>query len=224
MAQALDLEEQEQLAEVKAFWRQWGNLITGVLTALMLTYAGWNFYQYWQRQQAVEAAALQDEVEVALAGSDPARIDRVWADMQARYARTLVAQQAALAVARRNAELGRRDAATGVLNWVIASGADSGYQALARLRLAGLQLDAGQPDAAIQTLDASVAAAYLALYADRRGDALAAKGDSAGARAQYQAAYLALNSGDALRAVVEVKLNALGVDAKTLGAAAAPRT
>ena len=35
----LDLEEQEQLDQLKAFWQKYRNLITGVLTAALFAYA-----------------------------------------------------------------------------------------------------------------------------------------------------------------------------------------
>ena len=38
MATHLDLEEQEQLDQLKAFWNQYGNLISGVLIVLAGAY------------------------------------------------------------------------------------------------------------------------------------------------------------------------------------------
>lgn len=220
MARALDLEEQEQLAELKAFWKQYGNLITWILTAVLLAYAGWNFYQYWQRKQAAEAATLFDAVEMAVAGNDVAKIERVRADMQSRYARTALAQQASLLSAKRLFELGQTDAARAALDWVVAQAQDPGYVALARLRLAGLAYQAKAWDEALKQLSGDVPAAYTALYADRRGDVLWAKGDTAGARAQYRAAIQAASDSAGLRTLVGYKLSALGGDAAAPTAAA----
>ena len=63
MASHLDLEEQEQLDELKHFWKKYGNVITWLLIVVMGSYAGWNGYQYWQSQQSVKASALFDELE-----------------------------------------------------------------------------------------------------------------------------------------------------------------
>ena len=65
MANNFDLEEQEQLAELKHFWDTWGNLITWVLIVVFGAIAGWNGWNYWQRTQAAQAAALFDEVDRA---------------------------------------------------------------------------------------------------------------------------------------------------------------
>ena len=65
MAKQLDLEEQEQLAEIKHFWNEYGNLITWALIVVFGSIAAWNGWQYWQRTQAAQAAAMYDEVERA---------------------------------------------------------------------------------------------------------------------------------------------------------------
>jgi predicted negative regulator of RcsB-dependent stress response len=52
MAKHLDLEEQEQLDQIKHFWDQYGNLITWVLIAAFGSLAAWNGWNYWQRDQA----------------------------------------------------------------------------------------------------------------------------------------------------------------------------
>ena len=47
MANQLDLEEQEQLDQLKHYWSQYGNTITWALILVLGLFAGWNFYQYW---------------------------------------------------------------------------------------------------------------------------------------------------------------------------------
>ena len=69
MAKHLDLEEQEQLDQIKHFWDQYGNLITWVLIAAFGSLAAWNGWNYWQRDRATKASALYEEIErAALAG------------------------------------------------------------------------------------------------------------------------------------------------------------
>ena len=75
MAKALDLDEQEQLDQIKHFWKTWGNLISWVLIAVLGGYAAWNGYQYWQRQQSSKASALFDEVEKSAQSGDVAKLD-----------------------------------------------------------------------------------------------------------------------------------------------------
>ena len=60
MANHLDLEEQEQLDQLKHFWKQYGNPITWGLIVVLAAFTGWNVYQYWQRNQASQASAMYD--------------------------------------------------------------------------------------------------------------------------------------------------------------------
>ena len=212
MANHLDLEEQEQLAELKHFWKRYGNIISWVLIVVFGAVASWNGYQYWQRSQAAQAAVMYDEVERAAVAGDVAKLERALGDMKERFGRTAYAEQAALLAARIYHDKGNLDAAKGALAWVAGKASDDGYQAVARLRLSGMLLEAKAYDEALQQLTAPMPSDFNALAADRRGDILLAQGKKAEAKAQYEAAYKGLDERSDYRRIIEVKLNALGVD------------
>ena len=222
MANHLDLEEQEQLAELKHFWKRYGNIISWVLIVVFGAVASWNGYQYWQRSQAAQAAVMYDEVERAAVAGDVAKLERALGDMRERFGRTAYAEQAALLAARIYHDKGNLDAAKGALAWVAGKASDDGYQAVARLRLSGMLLEAKAYDEALQQLTAPMPSDFNALAADRRGDILLAQGKKAEAKAQYEAAYKGLDERSDYRRIIEVKLNALGVDPVVKVAAPAP--
>jgi predicted negative regulator of RcsB-dependent stress response len=56
MASPLDLEEQEQLDELKHFWKRWGDLITWLLIVVLGGYAAW---MGWQSYTATRLNALR---------------------------------------------------------------------------------------------------------------------------------------------------------------------
>ena len=221
MASHLDLEEQEQLDQLKHFWKQYGNAITWLLILVLGAYAGWNFYQYWQRSQAQQASALYDELERAAAGGDLAKVERALADIKDKFGGTSYAQQGALLAARTLAEKGNAEAAKAALAWVADKASDEGYQAVARLRLAGLLADGKALDEALKQLAGAFPAAFEALAADRRGDILALQGKKAEAVAEYRKAWQGMEARSEYRRLVEVKLVGLGVDPR---AASGPRT
>lgn len=212
MANHLDLEEQEQLAELKHFWKRYGNIISWVLIVVFGAVAAWNGYQYWQRSQAAQAAVMYDEVERAAVAGDVPKLERALGDMKERFGRTAYAEQAALLAARIYHDKGNLDAAKGALAWVAGKASDDGYQAVARLRLSGMLFEAKAYDEALQQLAAPMPSDFNALAADRRGDILLAQGKKAEAKAQYEAAYKGLDERSDYRRIIEVKLNALGVD------------
>jgi predicted negative regulator of RcsB-dependent stress response len=206
----LDLEEQEQIDQLKHFWQRWGNLISWGLIAVLSAYAAWNGWKYWQNHQAAQSAVLFETVERAALSGDTAMLDRSVADIEDKFASTTYAQQAALLAARLYQDKDRVADAKKQLQWVIEHAADDGYQSLARLRLAGLFIQDKTYDEASNVLKAKAPAAFEPLVNDRLGDIAALQGHADEAIGYYQKAWRNLDDRSEYRRVVEVKLAALG--------------
>ena len=220
MATQLDLEEQEQLDQLKAFWNQYGNLISGLLIAAAAAYLAWFGWNWYQRDQGIKAGSMYDEFDKALQAADAERAGRIFADMKERFPRAAFTGQAGLAAAKLAGEKGQADAARADLAWVAESGSEPEYRSIARLRLAGLLLDEKKFDEALKQLDAVDGSEFAALAADRRGDVLMAQGKGDDAKAAYQKAWTAMDAKVDYRRVVEAKLNVLGVNPAASGAEA----
>ena len=212
MAKHLDLEEQEQLDELKHFWKQYGNLVTWSLIAALSAFAAWNGFQYWQRSQSAQSAVMFDEIERAVQSGDTARTERALSDMKDRFGRTAYAHQAGLLVAKAHMDKGNLDAARAALAWVADKATEPGYQAIAKLRLAGILMEKKSYDEALQLLSGVFPKGFEGLVADRRGDIMMVQGKKADAKIDYEKAWKALDERADYRRLVEVKLNALGVD------------
>ncbi|MGE0497276.1 MAG: YfgM family protein [Ramlibacter sp.] len=224
MAKHLDLEEQEQLDQLKHFWKQYGNLITWALIVVFGSIAAWNGWQYWQRNQAAQAAAMYDEVDRAAKAGDAARLERSLADMKDKFASTAYAPQAALLAAKTFYATGKIDEAKAALAWVAGNASDEGYKAIARLRLAGVLMDTKAYDEALKQLAETVPPEFDALVADRRGDIYLLQGKRAEAREEFTKAYKGFEERSEYRRLVEVKLNSMGVDPQPLSQTASAGT
>ena len=228
MATQLDLQEQEQLDALKAFWNKQGNLITWALVLALGAFAAWNGWNYWQREQGLKAGAMFEDLDRAVAAGDVEKTTRVFADMKERYAGTAFAQQGGLAAAKLQAAKGQADAAKASLAWVAEKGTEEEVRTIARLRLAAMQADTQQLDEALKTLDAAKAEGFEALVADRRGDILMLQGKKDAARAAYQTAYKTMSEKVDYRRLIEAKLTAMGAApdaaASPAGAASAAAT
>lgn len=211
MASHLDLEEQEQLDQLKAFWKRWGNAITWVITAVLVAVAAWQGWNWHEREQAAKAAAMYDEFDRAAAAQDLDKAVAAVGDLKARYPETGYAAQAGLQLAKLQLDKGQADAARTSLAWVSQQGSEPEYRDIARLRLAGLQLDAKAYDDAARTLDAIKSSDFAALVADRRGDLLMLQGKPDAAKAEYQKALAGIDKTQDYRRLVEAKLATLGV-------------
>ncbi len=215
MATHLDLEEQEQLDQIKHFWKRWGDLITWALIAVLAGYAAWNGWHWWQKRQAAQAAVLYGTVEQAAVQADVALLDRSLADIQSRFASATVAHHAALLAARTFETKGEADKAKAALQWVAEKSADDALVALARWRLAGLQLQAKDWAGAQASLsDRKVPAAFQGLYDERLGDLAALQGQTEQAKTWYEKAWQGAQAGSDQRRWIEIKLAPLGVTPK----------
>jgi predicted negative regulator of RcsB-dependent stress response len=208
---ALDLEEQEQVEELKAWWKQHGGLITAAVVAAALTFAGWQGWRWYQASQAAHASALYETLSKAAQANDAKALRDAAGTLVESYPRTLYASMGALVAARYYFDRNDLKTAKAQLQWVMERSPSRDFKDLARLRLATVLLDETAYDEALKLLDAAPAPAYEAQYAALRGDLLVAKNQAAEARAAYK---LALEKADgrdgAFQESVRMRLEALG--------------
>jgi predicted negative regulator of RcsB-dependent stress response len=207
---AYDHDEQEQLASLKAWWNQYGNLLTWLLIIALSVYAGWTGWNYYQRNQALQASQLHDELQKAIVEKDQAKVQRVAADMQDKFGRTAYAQMSALAAAKAAFDAGDLKTAKSQLQWVIDNANDDAYKAIAKIRLAGILLDEKAYDEGLKVLAGDFPPAFAGSVADRRGDILVAQEKIDEARAAYQAALEKTEQSNPGRQLIQLKLDAIG--------------
>lgn len=190
-----DLEEQEQLEELKTWWKMHGNLVTGILVAVALAAAGWQGWNWWQRQQAAQASSVYAALQTAMEQKDGKRVRTLAGELIDKYSSTSYAGLGALLAAKVQVDAGDAMNARVQLAWAAENARDPGLRDLARLRLAAVMLDEKAYDDAMKQLAAEPAAAFAARFAELRGDILAAQGKLVEARNAYD---LALSRFDAL--------------------------
>ena len=218
---ALDLQEQEQLAELKAWWARYGNLLLTSLIIIFLTIAAYNGWRYYQRSQALAAAAVFDQLQNAAASGDKAKAREISGVLLSNYGSTSFAPMGALITAKVQFEGGDIQTAKAQLQWVVDNSRDEELKHVARVRLAGVLLDEKRFDEGLKLLEATHPAHFDAIYADRRGDLLLAQGKSAEARGAWQEALAKLDNKTNLRGSVQLKLDLTG-GAMPVAAVAAP--
>jgi len=208
---AYDLEEQEQLAQLKAWWKDNGTSVLGLLLAVAIGAAGWQGWRFWEARQARESAALYETLVKALQAQDAKALRDAGGTLVESYGRTLYASMGALAAARFHVERGELKDARAQLLWVTEHSPSDELRDIARLRLAGVLLDDKAYDEALALLGAKHAEAMAAQYAALKGDVHVAKNQPAEAKAAYRLAIEKAGQREsALRASVQLRLDALG--------------
>lgn len=208
---ALDLEEQEKVAELQAWWTQHGTLITAVLVAAALAAAAWSGWHWYQRSQSVEASALYETLSKAVQDNDAKGVRDAAGSLVESYPRTLYASMGALLSARYHFDRNDLKTAKAQLEWVVERAPSDEFRDLARLRLGAVLLDEKAHDEALKVADAPHGAAFDAQFAALKGDVLVAKNDTAGAREAYRLALEKAGKEErAFRESVRVRLEGLG--------------
>jgi predicted negative regulator of RcsB-dependent stress response len=205
-----DLEEQEKIDDLKAFWKRWGNTISAAIIAVCVAYLGVQGWRWWTTKQAEEASVLYGAVASATREKDVAKARDAMAQLASKFSGSGYSPRAALMYAKLLWDKGDKAEARTQLTWVIDRTSDEELKAVARYRLAEALLDEKNYDQALATLDARHPDPFAGLYADLRGDALTAAGRVAEARTAYQSALAKLDAKSAYRNYVQVKLDALG--------------
>ena len=207
---ALDLEEQEQVDELKAWWQQHGNKVTVLLTVFVVSVVGWNVWQSYQARQSNEAAALFDGLRKELSINNVKNIRGIAGQIIDKYPRTPYAVDAAMFVAKANFESGDAKSAKAQYQWVIDHAKQDQSKDLAKIRLAVVLLDEKNYAAALKQLESKHDAAFDPLFNDLKGDVYALQGMSKEARTAYQAAISAQTKDTSFKRLVQIKLDALG--------------
>ncbi|OGA32433.1 MAG: hypothetical protein A2W81_06880 [Betaproteobacteria bacterium RIFCSPLOWO2_12_61_14] len=207
---ALDLQEQEQLDTLKAWWKENGNRLLGMLLIVVVAMGGWRGWQYYQNQQSSEAATLYAGFLQQLESNDAKRVNDAAAAVMDKYAASGYAARAALLAAQVNEQGKEAARAKTQLQWVIDHAAEAGLKDVARLRLAAVLLDEKNYAEAMKLLEAKHPASFDGLYADLRGDVLSAQGKTDEARSAYKLAYEKTDAKSMYRNLIQMKMDALG--------------
>ncbi|MBE0614914.1 MAG: tetratricopeptide repeat protein [Burkholderiales bacterium] len=208
---AYDLEEQEQLAALKAWWQENGGLVITAITLVLVVLAGWQGWNYYQRNQAVQASNLYGVVQKAAGEGNLKLVNENTGAILEGYPRTAYAAMAAMVSAKAHFQAGDLKTARAQLAWVTENAKDEGLRDIARLRLASVMLDEKAYDDALKELDATHGAGFDALFLAAKGDVFAAQGKKDDARGAYKNALEKADAKDAaLRGSIQLRLDALG--------------
>jgi len=214
---AYDHEEQEQLATLKAWWHTYGNLVTWFVTAVLVAFAAWSGWKYYQRDQTSKGALLYEEIVKAAEAKDQTKLARAAEDIKDKFSGTPYAQMGLLTAAKAAFDAKDLKSAKAHLQWIVDHGRTDEFKALARIRLAGVLLDEKAYDEGLKLLSGDFPEQFAALVADRRGDLLFAQNKLDEARKEFKTALEKTEIKNPARQLIQLKLDALGGSAAAAG-------
>jgi predicted negative regulator of RcsB-dependent stress response len=206
---ALDLEEQEQLDEIKSWWKKNGKIVTSTIIGLLVIYSAFQAWQFYQHKQAVEASTLYQSLLISDA-KDLKSIQAKSAKIMDDYGSTPYAGRAALFAAKANYAGKELKSAKAQLEWAISQSKESSMSAMASLQLANILTEEKDYAGALKILDAKHDTGFDGLYWDLKGDILALQGKTNEAKLSYERALTKLEPMGKYRIITQQKLDALG--------------
>ena len=211
---AYDLEEQEQLATLKAWWSKYGNLVTWIVVIGLGSYSAWAGWNLYQRDQSSRASQVFDELQKAVTAKDRTKIQAASIEIKSKFGRTAYAQMAAFSAAKAAVDANELSNAKAELQWIIESGNNDEYKAIAKVRMAGILLDEKAYDEALKQLSGDFPLPLAGLVADRKGDIFVAQSKIEEARIAYQLALEKTDAKNPGHQLIQLKLEAIGGVAK----------
>jgi len=210
---AFDLEEQEKIDTLKAWWDRFGNMILTAIIVVMLGILGWYGWNWYQSSQVKQALGYYEIVQTSAISSDAdgeARLGQAAAELKKEYGDTAYAARGALLAADFYIRGRNYEKAAEELNWLAARGSDfPELVPVAKLRLASVYADQKKFDDALAQLS-NPPEPFKALYDDRKGDVLVAQGKKAEAVAAWKAALGDQQLPPAFVNTIQLKISALG--------------
>lgn len=212
---AFDLEEQEQISQIKGWWEENGKLVTTLAVVAALASVGWQGWNWYRGKQGAEASALYAAVQQAAGEKNAQKAREAAGQVIDKYSGTPYADLAALLSAKVQSDAGDLKNARVPLAWAAEKANDPALRNIARLRLATVLFDDKAYDEALAQLQAPTDVELAARFADLKGDILMAQGKPAEARVAYKAAVDALSTAvkaesSTLREIAQAKLDAIG--------------
>ena len=197
--------EEQQVDAIKQFWKDYGtSIFIGAFVGLGGLYA-WNYYSDVKVAQAEEASKAFHQLTTNSA-DETAMLAGV-AEFSKSHDQKGYQALLELIVAKTAVEAKDYPKAIEALNKVIAAKPGAGLDVIATLRVARIQAEQGQIDAALATLEQVTDKAFFAQRDELKGDFLVRQGEVEKAKTAYQAAMD--NGGVVPSPALKIKLDSL---------------
>ncbi|AIL32662.1 YfgM family protein [Basilea psittacipulmonis] len=213
---AFNLEEQEKISAIKAWWDKWSNLITIAVVLVVVAFFAHTGWKWYQAQHAENALAYYDEIVNAsgdISEENTARIKVSIDKLRESYSSTAYASRAIMIASDYFYKANRLDLAKDNLSWLIAQTSEfPEFTDIARLRLSTIQIEQGEYEAAQNNLNAIKDEKAQAMVKDKLADLAFAQGEVQKAvdmwRSIIQDEHLTLSPG--FRNYIVFKISTLG--------------
>ncbi len=201
--------DDERVDDLKKWWKENGISILAGIGLGVVAIFGWQYWGAHRNSQAEKTSLIYDAFIVAVEKPDAAQARQHGEALLAESPNSTYAALVGLQLAKLALDSGDTNAAGQRLEWVIANAGPDEIKDIARLRLARVQLAAGQQAEAEKTLGQMTTPSLQVQREELKGDLYLASNDLDKARTAYAAALAAGGNNPLL----QLKLDHLGATA-----------
>lgn len=190
--------EEEQLESIKKWWKQYGNLITVVLSLILFSIAGYRYLHWHQDKLTQQASIAYEHMMVALSNHNIKAVRSYANELVHEHSGSVYADAAHMTLAKIYASKNKLDRATEELQTVVSKSQMPALKQIAKIRIARIYAAEKSYTNALNELSSVVDNTYLPVINELKGDIYGATGHYQEAISSYK---LALD---------EVKTNGMG--------------
>ena len=190
--------EEEQLEAIKKWWNKYSNIITVVLSVILLVFAGFKYWNWHHDKISAQASNAYERMMLAFANQDNQSVQSYANQLIKDYSKTVYADAARLTLAKLFVTDDNYPKARESLEYVANHSKMPALRQVAKIRIARLFAAEKAYDKALAELASIVDTAYMPVINELKGDIYTATG-------QYQKAIVAYKE-----AITEVRTNGMG--------------
>lgn len=206
----LNLEEQESIAKLKYFFRDYGKYIALALSVLIIVYVLNSVWNWKQQKDSMLAAADYQNVVVAVATNNASLTNTLTERMMQKYPKNEYTAMALMLASKSAKTTNKNNLAEKYLNFIIDKSKDDGLVNVARLRLADVYIDEHKLSLVLPLLLQKHDKNFDALYYSKRGDLHLAQGKLDEARLAYKTALTMAGDNQEVASLINMRLEVLG--------------
>lgn len=180
--------EEEQIESIKKWWNQYGNIITIILSIVLLAFAGYRYWN-WQHDKVTQQASIAYEnMMIAFSNQNTTGVNSYANELINNYQNTVYADAAHLTLAKLFVNANKLDQAKDELNKVAKSSKISTLQQIAKIRMARIMTTEKAYTNALDEINTIVDTTYSPIINELKGDIYAETGRYKEALSAYRLA------------------------------------
>lgn len=208
--------EEEQLESIKKWWKKYGNIITVIISLILLCVAGYRYMNWHQDKLKQQASAAYENMMIAFSNQNIKSVRSYANELVKGYDNTVYADAAHMTLAKVYISKDKLDEAQKELQIVATKSRMAPLKQIAKIRIARILAATKDYSSALEELSVVDDKTYLPVINELKGDIYGAKGQYQEAIAAYRLAIDEVKTNGMGNLFLEMKTNELAIKTQTV--------